>query len=137
MKDRTLYIVWAALYIVCGLLGFIQEPQGLVKALLVLLAAGSFVPGGILLYRGYRSGNKERLRRFCILAGVWLGVTFLLILGNFLSVGASKLTGDFLYALLGLLSAPMYCGQYWIASLFLWACLLMAGLSGLRKLSAR
>ena len=133
MKDRVLYWIWAVLFIVCGLLGFIQEPQGLVKALLVLLAVSFFVPGGALLYRGYREGNRERLRLICILAAVWLGLTLVLIVLNFLSIGATQLTGDFLYGLLGILSAPMYCGQYWIVSLFLWACLLVKSVDLLKK----
>ena len=137
MKDRVLYWIWAAMFIVCGLLGFIQESVGLVRALLVLLAVGFFVPGGLLLYRGCRQGNRERLRLICVLSAVSLGVTMVLMVLNFLSVGASQLTGDFLYGLLVILSAPMYCGQYWIVSLFLWACLLMGGLSGLRKLSRK
>ena len=54
-----------------------------------------------------------------------LALTLVLLVVNFLSVGASKAAGDVLYVLLIILSAPMVCGQVWVLSLFLWACLLM------------
>ena len=133
MKKRALYIVWGALFILCALLGFIQEPQGLVKALLVLLAVGFFVPGGILLWKGYREKDLFVLRLIRNLAAISLLGTLVLLILNFLSVGAAALTGDFLYGLLVMFSAPMYCGQYWVMSLFLWACMLMASLSFLKK----
>jgi hypothetical protein len=33
-----------------------------------------------------------------------------------------------LYVLLAMFTAPMICGQSWVLSLFLWACLLMLSL---------
>ena len=38
------------------------------------------------------------------------------------------------YVLLAVVSAPMLCGQIWVISLFLWACLLMVSWSNWRKL---
>ena len=121
MNHKRLYFVWGGLFILCGLLGFIPEPAGLGKWLLVALSVGFFVPGWVLLYRG----KRKLIRNLSLLS---LLVTLLLLVLNFMSGRASEAAGDFLYGLLVFLSAPMVCSQYWIISLFLWACLLMSGL---------
>ena len=63
------------------------------------------------------------------LSAISLGVTLFLLVLNFLSGKASDAMGEFLYGLLTMLSAPMVCSQYWLLSLFLWACLLMTAIS--------
>ena len=133
MKDGKLYALWGALYILCGLLGFIQEPNGFVTAVLVLLAVGFFVPGAVLLYRGYRENNPGKIKCIRNISLIWLGLTLVLLVANFLTAGATEVTGDLLYGVLVILSAPMFCGQFWVMPLFLWACLLMASLSCLKK----
>lgn len=133
MKDSKLYTLWGAAYILCGLLGFIREPNGFVMAVLVLLAAGFFVPGAILLYRGYKENNSLKIKTIRNISLIWLGMTLVLLVANFLTAGATELAGDLLYGFLVILTAPMCCGQFWILSLFLWACLLMASLSCLKK----
>ena len=134
MKDGKLYALWGVLYIFCGLLGFIREPNGFVTALLVLMAVGFFVPGAVLLYRGYKARNPGRIKAICAISLVWLVMTLVLLVLNFLTAGATALAGDLLYGFLVILSAPMFCGQAWVLSLFLWACLLMSGLSCLKKI---
>ena len=133
MKDGKLYALWGVLYIFCGLLGFIREPNGFVTALLVLMAVGFFVPGAVLLYRGYKARDPGRIKAICAVSLVWLVMTLVLLVLNFLTAGATALAGDLLYGFLVILSAPMFCGQAWVLSLFLWACLLMSGLSCLKK----
>ena len=133
MKDGKLYALWGVLYIFCGLLGFIREPNGFVTALLVLLAVGFFVPGAVLLYRGYREKNPGKIKAIRNISLVWLGMTLFLLVANFLTAGATALTGDLLYGFLVILSAPMFCGQAWVLSLFLWACLLMSSLTCLKN----
>ena len=133
MKDGKLYALWGALYIFCGMLGFIREPNGFVTALLVLLAVGFFVPGAVLLYRGFRQRNPGKIKVIRNISLVWLGMTLLLLVFNFLTAGATAVTGDLLYGFLVILSAPMFCGQAWVLSMFLWACLLMSSLSCLKK----
>lgn len=133
MKDSKLYALWGVLYIFCGLLGFIREPNGFVMAVLVLLAVGFFIPGAVLLYRGYREQNPGKIKIIRNISLIWLVMTLVLLVANFLTAGAAEVTGDLLYGFLVILSAPMYCGQFWIMSLFLWACLLMASLSCLKK----
>ena len=132
MKNRSLYILWGILYIVCALLGCIPAPQGVVKVLLVILSVLFFVPGGLLLYRGIR--NKDHhvrlIRNISVLS---LGFTLLALIVNFLSVTGSALIGNISYGFLILVSSPMICSQYWFVSLFLWACLFFASSSHLPK----
>ncbi len=134
MKNKTLYLIWAGLFILCGLLGFIPQSAPAVGWLLIVLAVLFFVPGWILLYRGTRDRAAGTLRIIRNLSLISLGTTLLLLVLNFLSGNAPEAAGLFLYGLLVMLSAPMLCAQYWVMSLFLWACLLFASISALRKL---
>lgn len=129
MSNKTLYYIWGGLFILCGLLGFIPEPEGLVKALMVLSSVVFFVPGGMLLYLSKQEGDLRTIGIVRNLSIISLAVTLVLLVLNFLSGNASAAMGDFLYGLLVMLAAPMVCSQYWFLSLFLWACLLMTVLS--------
>ena len=133
MKEKLLYAVWAAFYILCVGLGFIQEPEGLGKAVLVLIAIGFFVPGGILLYDGIRSQNRKAVKRVRIICLLSLGLTLGMLLLNLVSFAFPETWGEPLYELLLLVSAPMICGQYWVMSMFLWACLLFCSFKKLPK----
>ena len=119
MKIKLTYALWAVLFVICGCLGFVQNPTGFGKVLLVLSSLIFFIPGFVLLSWGQRKG--VRIISICSLA-----VTLVLLMANFLSVLASKLVGDILYGLLVFFSSPMLCSQFWVLSLFLWACLLMS-----------
>lgn len=134
MKDRVLYILWAVLYGACGLLGFIDQPQGLGKALLVLLSWCFFIPPAVLLYRAIKRRSARQLRLLRGLSLGWLGLTLVLLLGNFLSVLGNEVTGSLVYGMLVMLASPMVCGQFWVVSLFLWAVLLLTSHSWLKKL---
>ncbi len=133
MKESKLYALWGAFYILCGVLGFIRQPNGFVMAVLVLLAVGFFVPGFLLLYQGVQEKNVKKLRTVRNISLIWLALALALLVVNFLSAGATELVGDLIYGLLVMFTAPMCCGQFWIMSLFLWACLLMTSLSCLKK----
>ena len=133
MKNKTIFMIWGGLFILCALLGFIPTPEGFVKGLLIFAAAVFFVPGWILYYRGQQ---KQDLSLLCLLRGislVSLGTTFLFLVLFFLSAGKKAAASSLLYGFLVIFSAPMVCSQYWIASLFLWACLLMDSLKQLRR----
>ena len=129
MEKKTLYWIWLGLFIFCGLLGFIPQPEGIVKVLMVVASLVFFVPGGLLLYVGKKEGNYGTIAVVRNLAIISLAVTLFLLVMNFLSGKASAAMGDFLYGLLVMLSAPMVCSQYWFLPLFLWACLLMTAIS--------
>jgi hypothetical protein len=60
-------------------------------------------------------------------------VATVLIICNFLTVGASLRLGNMLFVLLAIISSPMICGQIWVISLFGWSYLLFACFHGLRS----
>lgn len=133
MGNKQLYIAWGGAYLLCAVLGFIPEPEGLIKALMVLSSALFFVPGGMLLYRSGKAGDTRTLKRIRNLSLIWLGVTLALLVANLLSALAPQWLGDVLHVLLVTVSSPMICSQYWVAPMFLWACLLMVSLRYLRR----
>lgn len=126
MKEKLLYGSWGCLYIFCVGLGFVREPAGFGKVMLILTSLIFFLPGAYLLWEGLRTGNRKRIRTIRILSLTSLGLTLLLLILNFLSVNWSAAVGSAFYEILVLVSAPMVCSQYWALSLFLWACMLMA-----------
>ena len=133
MNRTSFYTVWAGLFILCAGLGFIPAPAGFLKFLLIGLALGFFaVPGWFLTWLDKR-GDKLHIRIVRNLALASLGLTIGLILLNFVSFMASEAVGTMLHILLIIVSAPMICGQYWVLSLFLWACLLFWANSLLKR----
>ena len=133
MKNKHWFMLWGGLYILCVLLGFIPSPEGFLKAVLIFVAAAFFVPGWVLLYFAHSRGQLDHARVIRTLSLISLGATLLFLILNFISGHASQAAGDMLYGFLVIFSSPMVCSQYWIASLFLWACLLMTSLSLLMK----
>ena len=129
MEKKNVRYIWAGLFILTALLGFITEPNGLIKALMVISALAFFVPPAYLL----KQGDMQDVRLVRNLSIASLVTTAALLVLNVMSVLASEAVGTGLYALLILLSAPMVCSQYWALSLFLWACLLMVSLKKLKK----
>ncbi len=119
MKEKIAYILWGVLFVICAGLGFVRDAAGAGKVLLTLSSLIFFIPGTLLLYWGQR--KPVRIISLCS-----LGITLVLLVANFFSVLASQTVGDVLYALLVVVSSPMVCSQYWVMSMFLWACLLMA-----------
>ena len=77
-----------------------------------------------------RRGNALLVRNISIGS---LVITLVFIIVNFMSYDSSKTVGNVLYGFLNVVSAPMICSQYWIVSLFLWACLMVASMGKLKK----
>ncbi len=119
MSNKALYILWGCLYILCAGLGFILSPADTAANAMTLLSIAFFIPGAVLLYRGQRMQIR-------LISAASLGLTLVCLLLNIWSVAMAEIDGQILYALLGLVSAPMFCSQIWVLSLFLWACLLAA-----------
>lgn len=128
MKDKTLFLIWILLGALCAGLGFIPEPVGFGKGVLVLLALLFFLPGALLLLRGIHREDRKAVVRIRRISLCSLGLTLLLLLLNLVSVEGSQLLGDLAYGLLALVSVPMLCGQFWWMSLFLWGSLLTASI---------
>ena len=124
--DTILWAAWGLLYIVCAFLGFVPDASGFGKVLLILNSLLFFVPGAILLYRGQTMGKPVQVRRVRLVCILSLGITTVAVIANVFSAYGSALLGRVLENILMLVSVPMYCGQYRIIGLFLWACLLVA-----------
>jgi len=130
MKKIGLYTLWAALYIVCVALGTITAAEGIQKAALICMALVFFAPGVWLLVDAKRQNDRKEQVRIFLISAVSLGLTVLFLLLNFASIFFSEEAGAVLHDMLNLVSAPMYCAQSWVLSLFLWACLMVASKPG-------
>ena len=133
MSKKTLYTAWGGMFILCACLGFIPEPEGLLKALMVLASILFFLPPALLLRAAVKAGDKHTLRLIRSLSILSLAGTLVLLIGNILSALGSELLGNVLHVVLGIVSSPMFCGQYWAVSLFLWACLMVFSISRLAR----
>lgn len=129
MKQKPLWLTWLGLYIVCAGLGFIHEPVGLGKALLVLLALIFFVPPFILLAQKDEKTN----RRLRLISLIWLIAMPAMMIINILSYTLSDAWGVVLNGILVILTSPMFCGQYWVVSIFLMACLFISAQTAIKK----
>lgn len=125
MNQKVLFALWGILFILCAGLGFLPQTTGWMTAVSVLF----FLPPALLLHRKDR--NAVLLVRNLSL--ISLGVTLVTLILNFVLAVSSETLGNILHYILVIVSAPMFCSGYWVLSLFLWACLLMASLKILRK----
>ena len=125
MKNHTLLALWGGLFALCAGLGFIPEPEGVLKGLMVTVSIAFFVPGLLLIRLSTRTGDRHTLTLIRNLSAASLGLTVVLLIANFLSVSASETVGNILHSILVIVSSPMVCSGYWVLSLFLWACLLI------------
>lgn len=125
MKKSMIYSAWAVLYILCAAFGFVSNPTLFQKSLLIATCILFFIPPFFLLFQARKEKDRKTIKCLRLISICVLSLSLILIVLNFLSVYFSAYTGLFLYVLLVLFSVPMICGQYWVLSLFLWACLLM------------
>lgn len=133
MNQKRYFALWGGLFALCAGLGFIPEPEGLVKAVMVLLSLGFFIPGFLLLRDARQRGDRDVIKLIRNLAALSLLSTVILLIANFMSVMAGEILGTILYYVLIIVSAPMICGQYWAVSLFLWAALMLSAMKELKR----
>lgn len=124
MKNRSLFIAWAFLFILCAIGGFIPVAKTAVRILLTGLSLLFFLPPALLLHRG-TAPERHLVRNLSALS---LVLTVLLLIANFLTAFRSEALGNALHALLTVVGCPMITSGHWAMSLFLWACLLVASL---------
>lgn len=136
LKDKgILKAIWAGMFIVCGVLGFISQPGSGAKVLMVILSLLFFVPPYADLWFSWKNKDQKELRLVRNLCLVSLGATLVLLVANVLSVlSRSEVMGNVLYYALVIVSTPMVCGQYWAYSLLLWAGLLWCSIVALGRL---
>lgn len=124
MKNRSLFIAWAFLFILCAVGGFIPVTKTSVRILLTGISLLFFLPPALIL----RRGSREERQLVRTLSALSLVLTVLLLIANFLTAFRSEALGNALHALLTVVGCPMITSGHWALSLFLWACLLVAGL---------
>ena len=134
MNKTAYFSLWGGMFILCAGLGFIPESAGFLKFLLVALAVGFFVIPMLLVRQAGAEEDKATVKLVRNLAALSLGLTVAALLANFLCFMSSEAVGTFLYVLLVIVSAPMFCGQYWVLSLFLWAFVMFYSIAQLRKM---
>ena len=124
-KELILYAIWLCLYILCVGLGTVGQMEGIGKVFFILTALIFFIPGTVLLIMGIREKNKKTVLRVRMIAVCSLVLTVVLFCVNIVAAAAGRVS-PVLHDLLNLVSAPMFCSQYWVISLFGWASLLSA-----------
>ena len=126
MNKKLLYALWGCLFILCAGLGFIPEPKRSAQILLTILSLLFFLPPAVLLQQSGKRGDLHTVKLIRNLSALSLGLTLVLLVLNFLSAMRSEFLGSVLHYILVMVSSPMICSGHWAASLFLWACLLVA-----------
>ena len=134
--------IWAGMYVLCAVLGFLPPQEGANQALLVIMALLFFLPPALVIYRSWLDQDKKMLRLLRLVALVVLIATVTVLVINLLSVAlilvmpesAALIVGDILYYLLILVSNPMICGQYWGIGLVGWAVPLWSTIYALKAL---
>ena len=133
-KDKTiLKALWAGMFFLCALLGFVPQPEGANRWLLFGFSLLFFLPPALLLWQGKVTRDRKLLKLMRNLSIFSLSGTLLLLLGNFLSILVPESVGNALYYLLIVISTPMGCCGYYFLSLFLWAILLWCSLFFLQE----
>ena len=133
MNKKTLFLLWGCLFILCAALGFIQEPAGALKNLMFFISLLFFLPPAWILEQSLKKKDLQTLRLLRNLSSLSLLLTLLLIVVNIMSVLGSQLLGDILHSILTIVSAPMLCCGNWFLSMFLWACLMIVSIQGIRQ----
>lgn len=133
MKFRSIWLSWLYLFILCAVLGFVPTPTGIFQVLFALTAAGFFIPGFMLLVKADHRDHIKTIRLVRTISITALCVSTGLIMLNFLSATMYEVWGTIFYVMLVILGSPLVCGQYWVLSLFGWACLMMYSITLLKK----
>ncbi len=134
MDKTILKALWAGLFIICAVLGFLPEPEGITEALMILLAIVFFVPPALLLWKAWQTRDSKTLRLLRLLSLLSLCGSLVLMVANLLSVLAPTWVGNVLYWALVILGTPMMCSRLAMGSLLAWAVVLFASMELLGKL---
>ena len=135
MNTKKIWLSWLYLYILCAVLGFIPAPTGVMKAILIVLGIGFFVPPIMLIRWAEVRDNFTTLRRVRLISAIALPVSVGLVMLNMASALMSRVAGDVLYAVLVIVASPLVCGQVWVLTFFGWAYVLIRSAVALKKIS--
>ena len=134
MNKTSYFALWGGLFVICAGLGFIPNPEGALKWILVAFSVLFFLPPALMLWGAVKKRDTDTVKLLRNLSLLSLGATVAVMILNLMSLGWSEAAGNALYVLLIIVSCPMVCAQYGLLSLFLWACLLMVCIKYLRNL---
>ena len=135
MNKKLSFTLWGVLFAICAGLGFVPQPEGALKVLMVILSLGFFGLGGWILWQAGQGKDAAAVALIRNLSLASLLLTFVMLIANFLSVFASQWLGNLLHYMLIVVSSPMLCAPNWAVSLFLWACLMVVSHRMLKKKS--
>ena len=135
MNKKLSFTIWGVLFAICAGLGFVPQPDGALKVLMVMLALGFFGLGGWILWQAGQRKDVPTVTLIRSLSLASLVLTFVILLANFMSVFTSEWLGNLLHYMLVVISTPMFCTPSWAMSLFLWACLMVVSHKMLAKKS--
>ena len=133
MSNTVLYALWGGLYALCAGLGFITEPKNSTQILMTVFSLVLFVPPFLLNYRAAEKKDRRTLTLVRNLSFYWLVLASVLLVGNFLTVFASKALGNVMHVLLIIVASPMVACGNWALAIFLWACVFFDARSKLKK----
>jgi len=122
---KVLYALWAALFVITAVLGFIPPADKETAVLYQLLAGIFFIPPWMIMLKARNEDAPKHKALIRNLSLASLGATVVLMVLNILSAGWSVAVGNALNAALTIVSAPMICGQGYFLGLFMWGVLLM------------
>ena len=142
LNKYILLAIWAGMFILCAVLGYLPPQEGANQWLLAIIALLFFLPPALLVYRCWREKDRKMLRLVRTVALTVLAATVALLVINLMSVAlilvlpedTAMAVGDVLYDLLILVSTPMICGQYWGIGLVGWAAVLWSSVFALQDL---
>lgn len=120
MKTKTLWLTWIYLSALCAALGFIPNPPTFLKVLLAMVSICFFIPGFFLL----KTREAKTVKIIFWVSIGSLSLTLITIILNFASALMKPIWGTVFYIIMGIVSTPMLCSQFWILSLFGWALLM-------------
>lgn len=129
MNKKALFVLWGVLFLLTAGLGYLPEAKGILRGVMTALSLLFFLPPALLLLQK----DRETMLLVRNLSALSLGLTMATLILNFVLAVSSEKLGTVLHYVLVVISAPMICSGYWVLSLFLWACLLMASLKLLRN----
>ena len=125
---KTLYAIWAILFVLTAVLGFLfPDAEGTpARIALLVTAAVFFLSPGLILRKSRKEGKRFHgwLIGFLSVASIVLTVVLLVL--NLMSPLWEARVGIALNSALVVISAPMVCSNFYALPLFLWGVLLVA-----------
>ena len=124
---KTLYIAWAAMFLLTAVLGlaFPAVEAGALRWVLMAVSVLFFLPPWLVVAKAKAEAHPWHLRMVRTLGILSVVLTLLMLCLNLRSVGLGEFAGMALNAALTVISAPLVCSNFFALPLFLWGMLIM------------